>query len=265
MSRWTIIRLVGPGQAFGDLASDLDGALEVELPLGDQSADGPAFDILHGDEHRAAGLVDVIDRGDGGMADGGGRLSLDKEAALAHRVGDQLGLEYLQGDRALEPGVAGPVDHTHPAHAEQFLDLIVFERLADHGFLRRLPYLIAHDAGGHNTSAGSDALAHDKYGRLIYCPQFFILAKDGFPEGSRLPGHRQPDEEADGRPSEGRERLALTPKGRELAVSLDPVWGCFESAAAELFAGAGIDMLDAVQRVEAELDREEMGFFAANM
>ncbi|OGD18593.1 MAG: hypothetical protein A2Y69_05880 [Candidatus Aminicenantes bacterium RBG_13_59_9] len=54
-------------------------------------------------------------------------------------------------------------------------------------------------------------------------------------------------------------RLALTPKGKELAVSLDPVWGCFGSAAAELFAGAGIDMLDAVQRVEAELDREEMG------
>ncbi|MBP1767598.1 MAG: family N-acetyltransferase [Candidatus Aminicenantes bacterium] len=54
-------------------------------------------------------------------------------------------------------------------------------------------------------------------------------------------------------------RLALTPKGKELAVSLDPVWGGFGSAAAELFAGAGIDMLDAVQRVEAELDREEMG------
>jgi len=54
-------------------------------------------------------------------------------------------------------------------------------------------------------------------------------------------------------------RLALTSKGKELAVSLAPVWGCFQSVAAELFAGAGIDMLGAIGRVEAELDKEEMG------
>jgi len=54
-------------------------------------------------------------------------------------------------------------------------------------------------------------------------------------------------------------RLALTPKGKELAVSLEPVWGCFEAAAAGLFAGAGIEMLDAIQRVEAALDKEDMG------
>jgi DNA-binding MarR family transcriptional regulator/N-acetylglutamate synthase-like GNAT family acetyltransferase len=54
-------------------------------------------------------------------------------------------------------------------------------------------------------------------------------------------------------------RLALTPKGKELAASLAPVWNCFLAAAAGLFDSAGVDMLDAIQRVEAELDKEEMG------
>jgi len=54
-------------------------------------------------------------------------------------------------------------------------------------------------------------------------------------------------------------RLALSPKGQELAASLAPVWDGFRAAAAELLAAAGTDMLDAIERVEAELDREEMG------
>jgi GNAT superfamily N-acetyltransferase/DNA-binding HxlR family transcriptional regulator len=54
-------------------------------------------------------------------------------------------------------------------------------------------------------------------------------------------------------------RLAITPKGKELAASLAPVWNCFLAAATELFDSAGVDMLDGIQRVEAELDKEEMG------
>ena len=54
-------------------------------------------------------------------------------------------------------------------------------------------------------------------------------------------------------------RLAITAKGRELGASLAPVWSCFLAAAAELFNTAGVDMLDTIQRVEAELDKEEMG------
>jgi DNA-binding MarR family transcriptional regulator len=54
-------------------------------------------------------------------------------------------------------------------------------------------------------------------------------------------------------------RLALTAKGKELGASLAPVWGCFQAAATELFEGAGVDMLDAIQRVEAELEKKEMG------
>ena len=54
-------------------------------------------------------------------------------------------------------------------------------------------------------------------------------------------------------------RLAITPKGRELAAKLTPIWNCFLAAGAELFDNAGVDMLEAIQKVEAELDKEEMG------
>jgi len=54
-------------------------------------------------------------------------------------------------------------------------------------------------------------------------------------------------------------RLAITAKGRDLGASLAPVWNCFQAAAAELFESAGVDMLEAIQRAEAELEKEEMG------
>jgi DNA-binding MarR family transcriptional regulator/predicted GNAT family acetyltransferase len=56
-------------------------------------------------------------------------------------------------------------------------------------------------------------------------------------------------------------RLVITPKGKELAAKLTPVWNCFLAAVSELFDNTGMemDMLDVIQKVEAELDREEMG------
>jgi DNA-binding MarR family transcriptional regulator/N-acetylglutamate synthase-like GNAT family acetyltransferase len=53
--------------------------------------------------------------------------------------------------------------------------------------------------------------------------------------------------------------LVITPKGKRLAESLQPVWDCFISAATELFQEAGTDMLEAVQRVENKLDEEDIG------
>jgi hypothetical protein len=113
------------GQTFGDLEANLHSSLEVELFLGDQSTDGAAFNEFHGDEHLAVGFVDVIDLGDGWMRDGRGGLRFEKEAAFADRVRNELGHEDFQGHGALQPGVTGPVNHPHPAPAEQFFDLIM--------------------------------------------------------------------------------------------------------------------------------------------
>jgi GNAT superfamily N-acetyltransferase/predicted transcriptional regulator len=54
-------------------------------------------------------------------------------------------------------------------------------------------------------------------------------------------------------------RLVITPKGKELASKLTPVWNCFLAAGVELFDNAGVDMMEALHKVETELDREEMG------
>lgn len=54
-------------------------------------------------------------------------------------------------------------------------------------------------------------------------------------------------------------RLVLTEKGKELADSLLPIWNDFETATAEVFLEADIDMLDIIQKIEAKLDDENIG------
>ncbi|UCE40784.1 MAG: bifunctional helix-turn-helix transcriptional regulator/GNAT family N-acetyltransferase [Candidatus Aminicenantes bacterium] len=53
-------------------------------------------------------------------------------------------------------------------------------------------------------------------------------------------------------------RLAKTKKGKELLNFLIPIWNDFETATSELFNKAGVDMLDIIQKVEAQLDEEDV-------
>jgi GNAT superfamily N-acetyltransferase/DNA-binding MarR family transcriptional regulator len=53
-------------------------------------------------------------------------------------------------------------------------------------------------------------------------------------------------------------RLAITRKGKELANFLIPIWNDFETATSELFDRAGVDMLDIIKKVEAQLDEEDL-------
>lgn len=54
-------------------------------------------------------------------------------------------------------------------------------------------------------------------------------------------------------------RLDITEKGKELANFLLPIWNDFMAATAELFEKADVDMLSAIERIEAQLDEEEVG------
>jgi len=53
-------------------------------------------------------------------------------------------------------------------------------------------------------------------------------------------------------------RLKLTDKGKQMASALEPIWNDFEIATARMFDGAGIDILDVVERIEGELDKESI-------
>ena len=65
-----------------------------------------------------ARLIDLVDGADVGMVQRGGGLGFLKEPLLSGVVFGQIRREELDGDRALEAGVRGLVDDTHPALAE---------------------------------------------------------------------------------------------------------------------------------------------------
>ncbi len=52
-----------------------------------------------------------------------------------------------------------------------------------------------------------------------------------------------------------RRLLALTPKGKRLTEQLQPVWRAFERCGREVARGGGNDLLEAIESVEAALDR----------
>lgn len=53
-------------------------------------------------------------------------------------------------------------------------------------------------------------------------------------------------------------RLRVTDKGNELASALQPIWNDFEIATSKMFEGTGIDMLGMIQKIEGDLDREDI-------
>jgi DNA-binding MarR family transcriptional regulator len=54
-------------------------------------------------------------------------------------------------------------------------------------------------------------------------------------------------------------RLALTPRGRRVAEALRPVWADIESATREVAGASGVDLLAAIDAMEAALDDTPLG------
>lgn len=79
---------------------------------------------LHDEVVGALVLPDVVDGADAGMIELRAGEGLLAEPAAGGRVGQRAGVEQLDGDVALEAGIVGPVDHTHPACPDLFDKLI---------------------------------------------------------------------------------------------------------------------------------------------
>lgn len=62
----------------------------------------------------------------------GGSLGFLDEAPLALRVGYQVGLQYFEGDLAVELQVHGAVHDSHTAAADLFEDFVMREGLPNH-------------------------------------------------------------------------------------------------------------------------------------
>ena len=73
-------------------------------------------------------LVDVEDLDDVGVLELGDGLGLGQEPGGGLGAGVLAGQDHLQGDGAVEPDLAGLVDHAHAAAAELAQDLVAGER-----------------------------------------------------------------------------------------------------------------------------------------
>src|SRR5262249_39244251 len=88
-------------------------------------------DELGGQEVALADGADVVHRDDVGMAEAGQRLGLAQEpAAVEQRRAVFAQAQHLDGDVALELGIARRVDLAHPALAEELDDRVAAELVA---------------------------------------------------------------------------------------------------------------------------------------
>jgi hypothetical protein len=73
----------------------------------------------------AAGLADIVNSGDAGMGEAGGRARLAHEAAPPVAVQRELGGENLQRDLPVELGVGGEKHFAHAAGPDVAGDFIL--------------------------------------------------------------------------------------------------------------------------------------------
>ena len=118
-------------QRAGDLRGVTDRVVQRQGPVAAQPVvERLALDVLHDEVAHAVLLADVVERADVGVVQAGDRLPLAHEPALEVVVGRHVLGKDLDGDGAVEAGVARPVYLTHPAHAKRGLDLVWSERSA---------------------------------------------------------------------------------------------------------------------------------------
>ena len=101
MSRW--IRPISPGRSDGHarLLHDREGERVVERALLDDVV--PQVrpqDVLHRDEPHAVDRPEGVDVDDVGVVELGDRRGLGLEPAEVGRLSEEVGAEYLEGDRA---------------------------------------------------------------------------------------------------------------------------------------------------------------------
>ena len=106
--------LVRRMEAVGDLASDVESLFESKRAAFDLLLQAVALDELQGKEGAPLRFVDFMDRANVGMAERGGGFRFPLEALAALFILEQVSRQKLQRNGALELGVLGLVNNTHP-------------------------------------------------------------------------------------------------------------------------------------------------------
>jgi hypothetical protein len=115
-------------QRVGDVADDLDGALDGERPeIGQQLVEVAAVDPQHRQVEVAVVLAGLVDRHDARMVDPRDELSLTQQALAVLLVQCAHRRDHLERGRLARLGVRGAVDHAHSAGARNTLDAVPAE------------------------------------------------------------------------------------------------------------------------------------------
>ncbi len=154
MSRWTNPLEWAASRASAISVAKASKASSSTGFAGDAVLQGRAIEVLHGDEGAAVVLSDVVNGADVGMIERGGGLG------FALKTGEGLGIaghvfgQEFQGDKTMEAGVLGLVNHAHASATEFLDDAVVRDGLVDHwrpGLAVDLSY---GWGGGPSTNAG---------------------------------------------------------------------------------------------------------------
>ena len=114
---------MGEVERLGDAPADTYGLVQRKRSLApDALPQAFAIDHRHSVPQEAVGLAGVVHCEDMGMPKPGGHPNLAEETLA--QLGAELGMEHLEGDRAVVPQVVGEVDRGHAAPAQLTLHAI---------------------------------------------------------------------------------------------------------------------------------------------
>ena len=123
-------------QRIGNLDGQRQQRVQLHGTPGDRVLQGHAVEILHGDKRLAVLLANVVNGADVGMVQRRSRLRLALKPAERLRILGHFIGQKLQCHEAVQPGVFGFINHTHPAAAEPVHNAVMRNGLPDHGYGR---------------------------------------------------------------------------------------------------------------------------------
>src|SRR5258706_2522979 len=125
---------MGRCQRVGDLNGYQQRALQLQRMSVHQLAHVASFNILHGDEVVSFSLIKIEDGADVGMIEGRGQAGFAFKAMKVCFSCSQFGRQNFYYYGAAEFSVGSFVNSSLPADAELFENLVIAERLSNHGF-----------------------------------------------------------------------------------------------------------------------------------
>ncbi len=124
-------RVVRASHALRDFNGKIERASGRQRTARRQVREFLAAHQLHGDEADAVGFVDFVDHRDVRMLERRRRLCFLDEAGAPIRIGDELRRQHLQRHVAVQPRIAGAIDHAHTSAADFVEDFVAAERAPD--------------------------------------------------------------------------------------------------------------------------------------